>query len=405
MTLSQICKQYALNCFDILNTTFPSENSNKMGPDDESMNRKSSQNNDDPSGGDNNKSFDINETPELQFQPCFMCNGFYGPCYEDPICPMCHSFLLTNPNMTAHKIYKTCLPEEKDDEDSGNDEPVEDNDRSENSGNDSLVAMQENVDVPAKVVDIEQLPPEVMMLTLSYLDDLSMWAAALVNPRWRAIITRRVTTPDYWKNMVTTRWPLFEFCAGAQIKDWFEVYSSLTKSSCCIKCLRQIALHKVENEDYNHWRQRRLCNELKSLRMDPPDGIQAHPIDKQYCHWIASVRGPQGSPYEGGIFFLYLYISLDYPMIPPVVRFITRIYHPNISRHGDIGLDSIGNNWSLALTISKVLISIQSLLTDPVCEVCMEPKIGEIYATDRLRYDDTARKWTWRYAMTQLLPH
>lgn len=58
-------------------------------------------------------------------------------------------------------------------------------------------------------------------------------------------------------------------------------------------------------------------------------------------------------------------------MIPPVVRFITRIYHPNISRHGDIGLDSIGNNWSLALTISKVLISIQSLLTDPVCEVSL----------------------------------
>lgn len=56
-------------------------------------------------------------------------------------------------------------------------------------------------------------------------------------------------------------------------------------------------------------------------------------------------------------------------MSPPVVRFITRIYHPNVSRHGDIGIDSIHHNWSLALTISKVLISVQSLLTDPYCEV------------------------------------
>lgn len=56
-------------------------------------------------------------------------------------------------------------------------------------------------------------------------------------------------------------------------------------------------------------------------------------------------------------------------MSPPVVRFLTRILHPNISRHGDVGIDSVHHNWSLALTISKVLISIQSLLTDPYTAV------------------------------------
>lgn len=58
-----------------------------------------------------------------------------------------------------------------------------------------------------------------------------------------------------------------------------------------------------------------------------------------------------------------------YPMSPPVVRFLTRILHPNVSRHGDVGIDSVHHNWSLALTISKVLISIQSLLTDPYTTV------------------------------------
>ena len=56
-------------------------------------------------------------------------------------------------------------------------------------------------------------------------------------------------------------------------------------------------------------------------------------------------------------------------MSPPTVRFVTRIFHPNVSRHGDVGIDSIQHNWSLALTLSKVLISIQSLLTDPYCQV------------------------------------
>jgi ubiquitin-protein ligase len=62
---------------------------------------------------------------------------------------------------------------------------------------------------------------------------------------------------------------------------------------------------------------------------------------------------------------LHVQIPHSYPIRPPLVRFATRILHPNVSRHGDVGLDSLGYNWSLALTIAKVLISVQSLLTDP----------------------------------------
>ena len=85
------------------------------------------------------------------------------------------------------------------------------------------------------------------------------------------------------------------------------------------------------------------------------------------------------------------------------MRFITRIFHPNISRHGDVGLDSIHHNWSLALTISKVLISIQSLLTDPYCYVCMEPVIGKLFTKDRTEFNRIARLWTWKYAMHDFL--
>lgn len=85
------------------------------------------------------------------------------------------------------------------------------------------------------------------------------------------------------------------------------------------------------------------------------------------------------------------------------MRFITKIFHPNISRHGDVGLDSIHHNWSLALTISKVLISIQSLLTDPYCHVCMEPTIGVMYNEDQIEFERIARLWTWKYAMHDFL--
>ena len=72
-----------------------------------------------------------------------------------------------------------------------------------------------------------------------------------------------------------------------------------------------------------------------------------------------------------------MYSVCSYPLIPPHVQFITKVLHPNVSRHGNIGLDSIHHNWSLALTLSKILLSIQSLLTDPYLKICMEPAIAK----------------------------
>lgn len=105
------------------------------------------------------------------------------------------------------------------------------------------------------------------------------------------------------------------------------------------------------------------------MRTDAPEGVKAMPIDDHLLNWFASIQGPANSPYEGGMFFLYLQFPYRYPFQPPKIRFITRIYHPNVSRHGDIGLDCITHKWSLALTIAKILISVQSLLTDPYCKV------------------------------------
>ncbi|XP_072139240.1 ubiquitin-conjugating enzyme E2 E1-like isoform X2 [Mobula birostris] len=109
---------------------------------------------------------------------------------------------------------------------------------------------------------------------------------------------------------------------------------------------------------------KRIQKELADITLDPPPNCSAGPKGDNVYEWRSTILGPPGSVYEGGVFFLDIVFSAEYPFKPPKVTFRTRIYHCNINSQGVICLDILKDNWSPALTISKVLLSICSLLTD-----------------------------------------
>ena len=142
----------------------------------------------------------------------------------------------------------------------------------------------------------------------------------------------------------------------------------------------------------------RIEKELENLLADPPSNCSAGPVGNDIYHWQATLMGPSDSPFEGGVFFLNIKFPSDYPFKPPKIMFSTKIYHPNINPGGGICLDILKDQCSPALTISKVLLSICSLLTDPNPDDPLVPEIADIYVKNREQYNLNAMAHTFQYA-------
>ena len=159
-------------------------------------------------------------------------------------------------------------------------------------------------------------------------------------------------------------------------------------------------MEKSQREYYLNEQMKAIQKELGDLSKNPPVNVSAGPTNSGNLYkWEANIIGPADSPYANGVFFLDITFPNDYPFKPPKIKFTTKIYHCNVNDKGGICLDILKDNWSPALTLSKVLLSICSLLTDPNPDDPLVPEIAQIYKTDPNRYAELAKEWTRKYAM------
>ncbi|GFU03393.1 ubiquitin-conjugating enzyme E2 E2 [Nephila pilipes] len=80
------------------------------------------------------------------------------------------------------------------------------------------------------------------------------------------------------------------------------------------------------------------------------------------------------------------------------VKFVTKIYHCNVNRSGNICLDILNENWTPALTVRSLLLSICSLMSDCNPGDPLVPTIASLYQTNRKEHDRRARDYTLKHA-------
>ncbi|GAB7345440.1 hypothetical protein MBLNU457_3772t1 [Dothideomycetes sp. NU457] len=143
---------------------------------------------------------------------------------------------------------------------------------------------------------------------------------------------------------------------------------------------------------------KRIIKETERLMAEPVPGISAIPHDDNLRYFDVKIDGPSQSPYEGKDATLELFLPDDYPMTPPKIRFLTKIYHPNIDRLGRICLDVLKSNWSPALQIRTILLSIQALLGAPNPDDPLANDVAQHWKENQNAAIQTARDWTREYA-------
>merc|ERR1711912_71443 len=122
------------------------------------------------------------------------------------------------------------------------------------------------------------------------------------------------------------------------------------------------------------------------------------PFEDNLRYFKVIIAGPRDSPYEDGIFKLELFLEAEYPMTPPKVRFLTKLFHPNVDKLGRICLDILKDKWSPALQIRTVLLSIQALLSAPNPDDPLNNQVAELWKTNEAQAIAEAKAWTQKYA-------
>lgn len=134
---------------------------------------------------------------------------------------------------------------------------------------------------------------------------------------------------------------------------------------------------------------KQISRELCDLTQNPVEGVRVVFNDEDVTSVQADIDGPSGTPYYGGSFRIRLVLGKNFPSSPPKGFFVTKIFHPNVGRNGEICVNTLKKDWNQDLGIKHILLTIKCLLIVPNPESALNEEAGKMLLE---QYDDYCKR-------------
>lgn len=149
---------------------------------------------------------------------------------------------------------------------------------------------------------------------------------------------------------------------------------------------------------------RRLLREIKQLKSEPQEGIRIVTDEENILDVTGIIQGPDGTPYEGGYFKIKFNFTEEFPAAPPKCTMLTKIFHPNVSKTGEICVNTLKKDWKREYGIAHILVTVKCLLIYPNAESALDEAAGKLLLEKYEDYCKHAKLMTQVHATPKTRP-
>ena len=142
----------------------------------------------------------------------------------------------------------------------------------------------------------------------------------------------------------------------------------------------------------------RIRAEYEYIKRYPNPYIGVGLVNNNIRHWKAHIIGAEDTPYKGGLFIIEVFFPYEYPEKPPIVKFETPIYHPNIKEDGTICISKLSTEWTPDLSMSAIFNYIIGLMGNPNASSPLRSDLAELMINNRVQFDINAEEFTKMHA-------
>ena len=152
------------------------------------------------------------------------------------------------------------------------------------------------------------------------------------------------------------------------------------------KCLTRALIQKHLATQTKANLTKRILKELSHYQTNPHPAFEVFPGEEHIDFWRIIMEGPEGTPYEGGIFELFIEFTNEYPAKPPNIRFITPIYHCNINSSGRICHSILDRFYAPGVRVRDIFNHVYGLLIDAVPDDPLDSVKAALLRDDKTKH-------------------